>query len=99
MTILRWDREAPFEKKLIKSAWDVHGLRSLKLTLKNDAGWPDRLWLIPGGRPLFMELKAPGGKPAPLQQERINALWGLGYYATCVDNYDQAMKHLEKMCR
>ncbi len=87
-------RETPLETKLVKAAARELGLRSLKLTLRYDAGWPDREWLIPGGRPLFMELKAPGERPRPLQMERIATLHRLGYRAVWTDDYDEALEYL-----
>jgi len=38
------------------------------------SGWPDVLFLIPGGRPLFIEFKKPGGKVKPVQEHKINIL-------------------------
>lgn len=46
------------------------GVQSIKLTLWGDSGWPDRLFFIPGGRPLLIEFKAPGEAPRPLQKVR-----------------------------
>lgn len=54
------------------------------------SGWPDLLILIPGGAPLFMELKAPGKKPSPLQEQRLIDLWVDDYAAICCDNIDSA---------
>src|SRR5580765_6934164 len=94
MVIIRRATEAPFEHKLVRDAARDLGLRSLKLTLRHDAGWPDRLWLIPGGRPLFMELKAPGKEPSPLQRARLETLEALGYDACWFNDYDSAMEIL-----
>ncbi len=88
--IIRRAKEAPFEAKLVADA----GIRSLKLTLRHDAGWPDRLWLLPGGRPAFTELKAPGAEPTELQQFRIARLEELGYDVAWFDDYRAAMKWL-----
>ncbi len=88
--IIRRAKEAPFEAKLVADA----GIRSLKLTLRHDAGWPDRLWLIPGGRPAFTELKAPGAKPTALQWHRIVTLVELGYDVEWFDDYRAAMTWL-----
>ena len=63
------------------------GGRTLKLTPPGMAGMPDRLVLLPGGRVVFVELKAPGEKPRPLQRKRARELWGLGFGVVFIDSY------------
>lgn len=43
------------------------------------AGVPDRLVLLPDGHMGFVEMKAPGKHPRPLQVQRLNQLKQLGY--------------------
>lgn len=50
-------------------------------------GWPDRLVLLPGARLGFLELKAPGEVPEPLQVERLATLRALGFQAGFADSY------------
>lgn len=55
-------------------------------------GWdgvPDRIVLLPGGRIVFAELKAPGGKPRPLQLARHRQLRRLGFKVYVIDSADQ----------
>lgn len=52
-------------------------------------GVPDRLVLLPQGHMAFVELKAPGQKPRPLQVKRIEQLRALGYLAYCIDQPNQ----------
>lgn len=54
------------------------------------AGWPDVLLLFPRGQSLFVELKAPGQRPTPLQEHRIAVLYELGFKATWADSFDKA---------
>jgi hypothetical protein len=71
---------------------DQLGIPSLLLELRRDGGWPDVLFLIPGGRPLFMEFKRPGKDLEPLQVERKTTLQKLGYDVLGpVDNVDIAV--------
>lgn len=49
-------------------------------------GVPDRIVLLPGGRIIFVELKAPGGKPRPLQRKRIKDLQELGFRVEVIDS-------------
>lgn len=53
------------------------------------AGWPDRIILLPGGKIGFVELKAPGKKPRPLQTHRHNQLRDLGMIFHIIDNVSQ----------
>lgn len=53
-------------------------------------GWPDLLCLLPGGRLLFLEVKAPGKVPDPLQDHRMEQLRELGFNATWADSGDAA---------
>lgn len=53
-------------------------------------GWPDVLFLIPGGRPLFIEFKAPGEVPTKKQEKKITTLRELNYDTCWSDNTDEA---------
>ncbi|AEG81705.1 PDDEXK family nuclease [Corynebacterium ulcerans] len=80
--------EKHIEKKLTQHVKNQGGI-ALKLTTPGHAGIPDRLILLPNGRIGFIELKAPGKKPRPLQQHRINQLKKLGFHATYINNTNQ----------
>ena len=43
------------------------------------SGWPDRIVLLPDGKFGFVEVKAPGEEPRPLQLHRHKQLRQLGY--------------------
>ena len=61
-------------------AWaDKHGVLHVKLNLQFRRGWPDRMFLIPGGCPLLIEFKRKGKKLEPLQAHVIGKLKRLGY--------------------
>ena len=47
---------------------------ALKFVSPGMNGVPDRIVLFPGGRMAFVELKAPGQKPRPLQLKRKRQL-------------------------
>lgn len=68
------------------------GVNAIRLSLRIGvtAGWPDLLLLIPGGRPYFLELKAPGKYPTPLQMHRLSLLKDAGYDVLVADNFDAA---------
>jgi len=74
-----------FTTMFIKS----RGGLALKFISPGHAGVPDRLVLMPGGKMCFMELKAPGRKPRPLQVRRIKQLRALGFKVFVVDRKEQ----------
>ena len=74
-----------FTKTYIES----HGGLALKFISPGFAGVPDRLVLMPGGKMCFMELKAPGRKPRPLQVRRIKQLRALGFKVFVVDGKEK----------
>jgi hypothetical protein len=94
MTTLRRPLENALERRVVDDAARDLGLRSLKLNLRYDAGWPDRLWLLDGGCPLLSEFKRSGESPSPLQAERLRFLRELGYNTAVFDDYDIAMEIL-----
>lgn len=57
------------------------------------AGWPDRCF-VANGRVAFVELKAPGKKPTPLQEARMSQLRYAGAKAEWFDDADLAFKWL-----
>jgi hypothetical protein len=98
MIILRRPREASIERRVVRDARIQYGLRGLKLTLRYDAAWPDRLWILPNGRVLWMEFKAPGKGPDPLQANRHAELRSKGHEVVVLDNYETAMFLLGERC-
>lgn len=70
--------ERDIEKKLIKPIQSLGGL-CLKLVCPGFTGVPDRLILLPGGRVVFVELKAPGKKERARQEYVQGLLRGLGF--------------------
>lgn len=81
-------REKAIEAKLAKAVRLMGGF-PLKITSANYDGMPDRLVLLPHGVLAFIELKAPGKKPRPLQEKRKRQLEGLGFSVFVIDNAEQ----------
>ena len=74
--------ESTVERHLREEAKKRKGM-ALKFVSPGMNGVPDRIVLMPDGKMAFVELKAPGKKPRPLQLER------LGFPVYVVDNIEQ----------
>lgn len=55
------------------------GGMAYKFVSPGNAGVPDRMICLPGGRVLFAELKSEGGKSTPKQIQQQNKLRALGF--------------------
>lgn len=60
--------------------------QAYKFISPGNAGVPDRLILLPGGRVAFVELKAPGKKLTALQEAQQRKISGLGFEVFVIDN-------------
>ena len=60
-----------------------------KLVSPGMDGMPDRMALLPGERIIFVEVKAPGKKPRPLQVLRHRQLMELGFEVYVLDGVEQ----------
>lgn len=81
-------REKMIEQKLV-TAVKKHGGICPKLTSPGFDGMPDRLVLLPYGKFAFVEVKATGEKPRPLQLVRHEMLQRLGFKVYVLDNKEQ----------
>jgi len=59
-----------------------------------ERGWPDRLFISPKGRHIYIEFKRPGGKLDAIQGFRIIELDKRGIIAIVCDTYDDAVNWL-----
>ena len=89
-------REKHIEKELAARTRAVGGIAP-KFTSPGFDGMPDRLVLLPSGRMGFVELKAPGRKPRPLQLVRHRLLRRLGFKVYVIDKIDQIDSVLEEI--
>ncbi len=81
-------KEKMIENKLNKAVVKRGGL-SLKFVSPGLSGVPDRILLFHGGEMVFCEVKAPGEKPRPLQEHRIEQLRTMGFRVYVVDSEEQ----------
>ncbi len=81
-------REKTIEQKFVAAVKTAGGL-ALKFTSPGFDGVPDRIVLLPGGKMAFVEVKAPGEKPRPLQLARHKLLRRLGFRVYVLDEESQ----------
>ena len=81
-------REKAIEQKLVSAVRRSGGIAP-KLVSPGFDGMPDRMVLMPGGRIGFVEVKAPGEKPRPLQLSRHRLLRRLGFKVYVLDDAEQ----------
>ena len=81
-------REKITEQKLTKAVKNMGGIAP-KFVSPGFDGMPDRIVLLPGGHIGFVEVKAPGEKPRPLQLSRHGLLRRLGFKVFVLDDEQQ----------
>lgn len=91
-------REKEIEAKLVQATAKCDGW-AVKLTSPPAAGLPDRLLLLPHGVAVFVEVKAPGQKPRPLQSAIHHRLRNLGFPVFVLDDPAQISCILEEVKR
>jgi hypothetical protein len=86
--------ESQIEKKA-SAHYKALGHLTFKFTSPSQAGVPDRLFIHPKrGFTLYLEFKAPGKKPTPLQLRMIENLRKRGVPCWWVDNLTRAISML-----
>lgn len=86
--------EIDIEEKACELALDI-GVTNVKMKAAGVNGYPDRLFFIPGGRPLFIEFKRPGLPLDPLQVIIINRLRYYGYHVEVCDSVEEALAFIK----
>ena len=81
-------REKTIEQKFRAAVRAAGGL-ALKFASPGFDGVPDRIVLFPGGKMAFVEVKAPGEKPRPLQLARHRLFRRLGFRVYVLDEESQ----------
>ena len=89
-------RERQVEQKLVKAVRAAGGICP-KLVSPGMDGMPDRLVMLPGCRMAFVEVKAPGESPRPLQTHRHRQLRALGFPVFVLDDPEKVPWILEEV--
>lgn len=88
--------EKYIERKLTEAVKRMGGLAP-KFVSPGLDGVPDRIVLLPMGRIIFVELKAPNQKLRPLQIRRKKQLERLGFKVYCIDRPEQIGELLDEI--
>ena len=88
--------EKTTERKLTVAVKKAGGI-AVKLVSPSFDGMPDRLVLLPDGLIAFVELKAPGKRPRPLQKARHRLLRSLGFMVYVIDKPEQIGGMLDEL--
>lgn len=86
-------REKDIEQKLTQGVKRLGG-RAYKWTSPGNDGVPDRIVIIPGRPPVFVELKTETGRLSPLQKIQIKRLQDLGQDARVLYGLQQVEEFL-----
>lgn len=89
-------RERDIEKILVDEVKELGG-RAYKWISPGNDGVPDRIVFLPGRPPVFVELKAAGGKLTALQKVQISRLKGLGQDVRVLYGADEVRQFLQEM--
>ena len=81
-------REKTVEQKLVSEVKKAGGICP-KWVAPGFDGVPDRIVMLPGGRIAFVEVKAPGEKPRPLQAARHLLLRRVGFRVYILDEIEK----------
>ena len=87
-------REREVEKYLVKRVKELGGT-CRKAVWIGARGCPDRMVLLPGRAPIFVELKAPGQKLQPHQEREHKRLRDAGVRVATIDS----LEGVDQLCQ
>jgi hypothetical protein len=85
--------EKELERRVIAHC-KANGIWCRKFSSPNARGVPDRI-LAKNGKVMFLELKAPGGRPTAFQYRELRLLDAYGITAKWTDNYQIAVEIID----
>ena len=91
-------KESKIEKRF-RLAVERIGGKAPKWVSPGNRGVPDRIVILPGGRVVFVELKAPGKQLQPLQRKWMKTLRSLGHQVYKIDSEEDIERFIQEVCR
>jgi hypothetical protein len=89
-------RESKLEQRLVSEVKRIGG-RAPKWVSPGNRGVPDRLVILPNGRTIFVEMKAPGKPLEPLQVRWAKILQSLGHQVYKIDSNEDIDKFISEV--
>jgi hypothetical protein len=93
------DNEIDLERRVCRRVLEEYGVSNIKINTMSNTGYPDRLFFIPGGKPLLVEFKAVDEEPSPKQSFIHAQLIKLGYDVQVHDDEVEAVEAVIKAMR
>ena len=90
-------KESELEARFVRGV-KARGGVAYKFVSPGNVGVPDRLVVLPGGRIIFVELKAEGGRLRPMQRRQLTRLCRLGADAREVKGETGVAQFLDECC-
>lgn len=87
-------KESEIERFFIKKS-KKKGWLPVKFLSPSMAGLPDRIVLLPGGQVVFVELKATGRKPRPIQLAVHRVLNQMGFTVFVIDSKEDVVAYVD----
>ena len=72
-----------------------HGIVAIRFTPYGEVGWPDHIFVFPGGVTVWVEFKAPGKLPTRLQAYRHEQLRSLDHVVYVINNKELGIRILK----
>ena len=88
--------EQKIERRLKKEI-ELIGGKALKFVSPGVSGVPDRIVLLPGGKVIFIELKAPGKILNPIQAFRRKEFNKLGFETKVIDSIESVLQFIREV--
>lgn len=89
-------RESLLERRLVREIERIGGLAP-KWTSPGQRGVPDRIVILPGGRTVYVEMKAPGRTLGPLQEHWKRKLERLGHGYYKIDSVEDIDRFIQEV--
>ncbi len=84
-------------ERYFKAQLEKRGALVFKFVSPGQIGVPDRVVLLPGGRVVFAEMKAPRAKPRPLQRAVFSRMARAGHPVYIIDSREAVKKFVEEV--